>query len=73
MELKHNIPRRSIYDCRQLPPATLACAYSGLGDDESEQAYDSIRNWMQVRGYRLAGAKRELNLGPLLEIQFPLK
>jgi hypothetical protein len=25
-----------------------------------------------VRGYRVAGPKRELNLGQMLEIQFPL-
>jgi hypothetical protein len=27
---------------------------------------------MNVRRYRLAGPKRELNLGQILEIQFPL-
>jgi hypothetical protein len=27
---------------------------------------------MKVRGYRSAGPKRELYLGPMLEIQFPL-
>jgi len=28
---------------------------------------------MNVRGYQLAGPRRELNLGQMLEIQFPLK
>jgi hypothetical protein len=28
---------------------------------------------MQVRGYRLAGAKREIYLDQMLEIQFPLR
>jgi len=59
-------------DLKQLPEATLACAYSGLDDESAEQAYAAIRKWMSVRGYRLAGPKRELNLGQVLEIQFPL-
>jgi hypothetical protein len=28
---------------------------------------------MNVRGYQVAGPKRELSLGQMLEIQFPLK
>jgi effector-binding domain-containing protein len=59
-------------ELKQLPEATLACAYSGLDDESAEQAYAAIRKWMSVRGYRLAGPKRELNLGQVLEIQFPL-
>lgn len=57
---------------KQLPEATLACAYSNLDDESAEQAYRAIRRWMNVRGYRLAGPKRELYLGEMLEIQFPL-
>jgi len=70
--LKQRAPERASYDVKRLPEATLACAYSGLDDESSEQAYAAIRRWMSVRGYRLAGPKRELNLGQLLEIQFPL-
>jgi effector-binding domain-containing protein len=73
VELKREAPGNRGYELKQLPPATLACAYSGAGDDESEQAYDAIRRWMHVRGYRLGGAKREISRGPMLEIQFPLK
>jgi effector-binding domain-containing protein len=57
----------------QLPAATVACAYSGLDDDSSEQSYNAIRKWMSVRGYQLAGPKREIYLDQMLEIQFPLK
>src|SRR5438445_5567291 len=38
--LKHKVPFRSFYDVKQLPAATLACAYSGLDDESAEQAYD---------------------------------
>lgn len=70
--LKERVPARSVYDLKQLPPATLACAYSQSDDTSAEQAYKAIRRWMNVRGYRLAGPKRELYLDQLLEIQFPL-
>jgi DNA-binding transcriptional MerR regulator len=71
--LKQRVPIRSIYDVRQLPPAMLACAYCGLYDDSDEPVYDAIRRWMDIRGYRLAGPKREVYVDRLLEIQFPLK
>jgi DNA-binding transcriptional MerR regulator len=71
--LKHKVPPQSFYDVKQLPAATVACAYSGLDDDSAEQAYLAIRKWMNIRGYQLAGPKRELYLDQMLEIQFPLK
>lgn len=71
--LKHQIPVRSFYDVKQLPAATVACAYSESDDESAEQAYIAIRKWMDVRDYQLAGPKRELYLDQLLEIQFPLK
>jgi DNA-binding transcriptional MerR regulator len=71
--LKWRVPARGAYDLRELPAATLACAYSGLDDDSAEQAYGGIRKWMNIRGYRVAGPKREIYLGQLLEIQFPLE
>lgn len=71
--LKYKAPRRSSYDIGQLPAATVACAYSSLDDDNAEHAYVAIRKWMNVRGYYLAGPKREIYLEQMLEIQFPLK
>jgi DNA-binding transcriptional MerR regulator len=70
--LKHKVPVRSFYDVKQLPPATVACAYSALDDESAELTYDAIRRWMNVRGYRVTGPKREITLGQMLEIQFPL-
>jgi len=60
VEVKDTVPSRRFYELKQLPPVTVACAYSGLDEDDAEQAYGAIRRWMQVRGYRLAGAKREI-------------
>jgi len=58
---------------KQLPAVTVACAYARSDDNSDEQAYLAIRRWMNVRGYQLVGPKREINLGEMLEIQFPLK
>jgi DNA-binding transcriptional MerR regulator len=71
--LKRKVPFRSFYDVKQLPAATLACAYSGLDDDSAERGYEAIRKWMDLRGHQLAGPKREIYLDQMLEIQFPLK
>jgi effector-binding domain-containing protein len=72
VELKKRASLRGPYEMKGLPQATLACAYSGMGDESAEQAYVAVRRWMQIRGYRLAGPKREIYLQNMLEIQFPL-
>lgn len=72
IELKKPAPLKVACERKHLPEATLACAYARLDDESSERTYAAIRRWMNVRGYRLAGPKRELYLGPMLEIQFPL-
>jgi DNA-binding transcriptional MerR regulator len=72
VELKKPAPLRDLYEMTELAQATLACAYSGMGDESAEQAYVAVRRWMQIRGYRLAGPKREIYLQNMLEIQFPL-
>lgn len=70
--MKGQAPSKIPCELKQLPEATLACAYSNLDDASAEHAYAAIRRWMSVRGYRLAGPKRELYLGQMLEVQFPL-
>lgn len=72
LELKKRTPLRGLYDMNELPRATLACAYSGAADENADEAYLAVRRWMQIRGYRLAGPKREIYLQNMLEIQFPL-
>ena len=70
--LTRKVPSRN-YDVKLLPATTVACAYSSLHDDSAERSYDAIRKWMGIRGYKIAGPKREISLGQMLEIQFPLK
>jgi effector-binding domain-containing protein len=66
------VPGKFGCELKYLPEAFLDCAYSGDDEESAEQAYAAIRSWMKVPGYRSAGPKRELYLGPMLEIQFPL-
>jgi DNA-binding transcriptional MerR regulator len=70
--LKRKVSSRP-YDVKVLPGTTVACAYSSLDDESAERSYDTIRKWMGIRGYKIAGPKREISLGQMLEIQFPLK
>jgi DNA-binding transcriptional MerR regulator len=71
--LNRSVPARGVFDLKQLSPATLACAYSESDEDSAELVYSAIRRWLNIRGYRLAGPKREVYVDGLLEIQFPLK
>jgi DNA-binding transcriptional MerR regulator len=72
-QIRHELPRRSFYDLKDLPPVTVACAFSRTDDAAAEETYAAIRNWMSTRGFALAGQKREIHLDNMLEIQFPLK
>lgn len=70
--LNRQLLRNSAFELRQLPSATLACAYCSNEEQSAEDAYDALRTWMRHRGYRLSGPKREIYRNELLEIQFPL-
>jgi DNA-binding transcriptional MerR regulator len=72
LALKKALPANTGFKRTQLAEATLACAYSALDDESAERTYAAIRRWMSVRGYQLGGPKREMYLGQLLEIQFPM-
>lgn len=72
VEIRYRIPRCSFYDLQDLPPVTVACAFSSNDDTAAEDAYRAINIWMSVRGLSLASPKREICLGDMLEIQFPL-
>ena len=71
--LTKTVRARSAYDISQLPPATLACAYSGTDDDSAEEAYAALRAWTDAKGARIVGPKREIYLHEMLEIQFPIE
>lgn len=56
----------------ELDATVVASAYSPDDETAAEDRYDSVRTWMRTRGYELAGPKREIDLGGMLDIQFPL-
>jgi DNA-binding transcriptional MerR regulator len=70
--LRQRVPQRASYTLGQLPAATLACAYSTMDEDSSQNAYRTLSRWTQVQGYRLVGPKREITHDQVLEIQFPV-
>jgi len=72
LELTRRLPSAGGYNLRELPAATLACAYSKTDNDSAEMAYDAIRRWIDCRGYKVVGPKREIYLDGALEIQFPV-
>ncbi len=71
--LKQCIVASSAYDLGSLPPTALACAYSELDDEKAERTYAALKKWMRLRGYSLAGPKREIYVDGMLEIQFPFE
>lgn len=73
LESKHDVPRRTSYDVKLPPPAILACGYCEPDEDATEGVYETLKRWTKTRGYGLAGPKREIDLGSMLEIQFPLQ
>jgi DNA-binding transcriptional MerR regulator len=60
-------------ELKELPGVHVARAFSSLDDDEAEDTYLALSRWIRARGYRLAGARREIYRGNLLEIQYPLE
>jgi DNA-binding transcriptional MerR regulator len=71
--LKQPLAPGLAYELKLLPQATLACAYSATDEHSAAQAYEAISKWAEVRGFRLAGPKREIYLDQMLEIQFPIE
>lgn len=71
VELKHEVPSRE-FKVNRLPPVTVVCAYSGLDDVEALATYDAVSEWIHLRGYSITGPRREIYLGDVLEIQFPI-
>lgn len=66
--------RRSVgCELRELPAVTVASAYCATDDDAAIRAYETIDRWIHGRGFQLDGPKRELYVGHMLEIQFPVK
>lgn len=71
--LKRRVASGLAYSVRQLPSATLACAYSETDDESAMKTYRVLGTWMRATGYRLAGPAREISFDRLLEIQLPIE
>jgi DNA-binding transcriptional MerR regulator len=73
VEVKKGAVCPAAYALKELPGAHVARAFSSLDDEEAEDTYVGLGRWIRARGYRLAGARREIYRGNLLEIQYPLE
>jgi hypothetical protein len=61
-----------IRGARELPSVTVASAYCEPDDRDAERVYDALSRWINLHDYKLAGPKREIRVGQILEIQFPV-
>lgn len=73
VEVKVGTAGSTAYEVKELPGAHVLRAFSSLDDDEAEDTYHGLNRWVRARGYRLAGARREIYRDELLEIQYPLQ
>jgi hypothetical protein len=51
----------------------VASAYSEPDEREAACVYEAISRWVHLHEYRLSGPKSEINVGQILEIQFPVR
>ena len=73
MEIAARAPRLGAYELKELPSATVATAYCETDDADAIRVYGAIERWLHVRGLQLDGPKREIYVGQLLEVQFPVR
>jgi DNA-binding transcriptional MerR regulator len=65
--------RCGAYDIKELPSVTVATAYCEPTDHDAERVYDAVSRWIHMRDLQLSGPKREIYVGRILEIQFPIR
>jgi DNA-binding transcriptional MerR regulator len=73
VQVSGNAPRSQVYDLKELPSTTVASTVCECDDSAAERAYESVARWLSLHDYQLAGPKREIYVGKILEIQFPVK
>jgi DNA-binding transcriptional MerR regulator len=61
------------FELKRLPGARVASAYCECDDTAAFRTYELIDRWIHRHELRLEGPKRELYVGQLLEIQFPVR
>ena len=72
MEIASRAPRAGAYELKELPSATVASAYCEPDDQDAIRVYGALDRWVHVHGLRLDGPKREIYVGQILEVQFPV-
>ena len=73
VEVRGATPRGSGFELKCLPGVRVASAYCEAEDDAAVRTYDAIDRWVHRHELRLDGPKREIYVGQLLEIQFPVR
>jgi DNA-binding transcriptional MerR regulator len=73
VEVQKGAVRAAAYEVKELPGAHIARAFTSTDDEEAENTYVGLSRWIRANGYRLAGARREIYRGQLLEIQYPVQ
>jgi DNA-binding transcriptional MerR regulator len=72
VEVAPRAPRSRRYVLGSLPGAMVASACCEPDDEISTRAYAQIDRWVHEHDLRIAGPKREIYVGNLLQIQFPV-
>ena len=73
VEVRGAAPRGCGIEIRSLTGGRVASAYCESDDDAAVRTYDAIDRWIHRHELRLDGPKREIYVGQLLEIQFPVR
>ena len=73
VEVRGMAPRGSGFELKSLPGARVASAYCESDDAAAFRTYDAIDRWIHRHELRLDGPKREIYVGQILEIQFPVR
>jgi DNA-binding transcriptional MerR regulator len=73
VEVRGRATRGHGFEIRRLPEAHMASAYCESDDAAAVRTYDAIDRWIHRHSLRLDGPKREIYVGRLLEIQFPVR
>ncbi len=72
VEVGRDARRTPGIEIKELPRVTVASAYCESDDAIAARTYDAIDRWIHAHDLRLDGPKREIYVGPMLEIQFPV-
>jgi effector-binding domain-containing protein len=73
VQVSARAPKSGSYELKELPSATVATAYCEPDDRDAERVYGALDRWVRLHDYQLDGPKREIYVGQILEVQFPLK